>query len=1514
MLLNEGNKSRTVAATNMNAESSRSHSVFCLKITQSLTDSATGVINLLDLLIFENVSYQTSQIKKMRGEKVSRLSLVDLAGSEKVAKTGVEGSRLKEGCNINKSLHTLGLVISTLAEDSAKNKKKHIPYRDSVLTWLLKDSIGGNSKTVMISTISPSVDNYEETLSTLRYADRANKIVNNAVVNEDPNAKIIRELREELETLKKELEIAKEKINADVLSDRLKESEKLYLEMSKPWNEKLAETEKVQQAWADTLQSMGISVQSSGIKVEKEKFYLVNLNADPSLNELLVYYLKDLTLVGRADAKQKQDIQLMGPGISAEHCAFYMKNNHVCIAPIKDASTWVNGKNIHEETVLQHGDRIVLGVNHFFRLNCPTGSHLNENNKLKCSPSVTDFKRAQEEVLIHEKVNNRLVNKDGNDVPSIYDEDESKSMSPTMSNSNSIDENVSAFESAIHKMEQDFQSVRLNTMDTLSSSSTSSFNRLTNLGNQKINQVSSADFHFRIGLQKLKEKLLHAHAMAREANKICQDMSKYLRFCVTLQIPPYNLTSTRDKESLLCEPVIVCKYKMSSNEYDQTEHAAEIAKLLIYYNEFEYYIVQLREAFANRDLSVIDRLVSTLAVKESNYYNLIGVANLFVDLSLLQTLAAPFEYSLPIINQQGEKAGCLKIGLTLLTNRCDQSNDDSDRSSKLFEEKPCDLLRVRFRIIEAYDLPANSLVYCKYCFHNHFDAIIVKSKSDHTAVIKFNHEKEFTIDMSEEVELRSQFTMPIEVLAHKDHLKLNAQSKMTEKCAKNKLNTKKEREIDEKMNKFNQYLVESWNEVSKAYELNVKILELDTDGNWSPVEVKQENAIETGGVYQLKQGQSRQIYVTLNQTNPDNVIWYNGAQFRYEPYKIDKISVGCVVGRDVNLLPLDSYHEADLNRLRKECKQVLETRKQYLYSQLQAENQTKESNDEEKERYESLCKQLVDIGEEQAAIDAPADNSGLPGSTMNWHPSINTEKHVPILFLDLNNSDFIINYGEGCLLKLEQNDSRFIEQKLIKWNDSSRTEIVDDAEIETDSYDHLNKYDEENCLKAVARWDSTAHQSHYLNQVTPLDKRIYLTIKVNLKLKKTQAHAISNEKSFVNVILRKRICITVYLPNSKLINLNRFKNLLNNSSLSRHSLLSKSKANVSTSITYRFISHIPRFLTEYENRESLASKAALSLNHHETTNTQSEDDSANAFHFEYYAKTIQAVDSILEQDRRQQITLMHTLCSQQNLSHNQREESFLINSRENTYGSLKSLNISTPTREPSEIFSKKNKHQESSLLLSEAKPSTLSSDSQKIFELCKLAECDADKKSKEEEEVLDSTVDDLILKDLEFKSQDENSKENVSNQENVKSDLVKNETKNKSENNLLLQVDSDLNRVNSNLSIASTLTNTSQMTTASQKEQAQIQLKQQMESLPDWVKENAHVIVSTNSVMNKPGYIRYIGPTNFAHGVWIGVELEQAYGKNDGSLKGVRYFTCPEDKGVFVRVDKLSLVVKKLLD
>jgi len=127
-----------------------------------------------------------------------------LAGSEKAGQTGATGDRLKEGCAINKSLSALGNCINVLADKAnGKAKDKIVPYRDAALTRILQTALGGNAKTIMVCALSPAFMNFEETLSTLRYADRAKKIKNKAVINESPQDKIIRELKEENGNLRK---------------------------------------------------------------------------------------------------------------------------------------------------------------------------------------------------------------------------------------------------------------------------------------------------------------------------------------------------------------------------------------------------------------------------------------------------------------------------------------------------------------------------------------------------------------------------------------------------------------------------------------------------------------------------------------------------------------------------------------------------------------------------------------------------------------------------------------------------------------------------------------------------------------------------------------------------------------------------------------------------------------------------------------------------------------------------------------------------------------------------------------------------------------------------------------------------------------------------------------------------------------------------------------------------------------------------------------------------------------
>ena len=174
--LRAGNEQRATASTGMNEKSSRSHSIFQISL----------------------------KLKGLNGQKSinCRANLIDLAGSERSDRAGTSGMRLKEGAAINKSLLTLGKVISTLAENKS-GSTEWVPYRDSILTHLLRDSLGGNSQTAMIATVSCAASCKDETLSTLHYAQKAKAIVNNAKVNEEEEAATIRELQKEIELLKK---------------------------------------------------------------------------------------------------------------------------------------------------------------------------------------------------------------------------------------------------------------------------------------------------------------------------------------------------------------------------------------------------------------------------------------------------------------------------------------------------------------------------------------------------------------------------------------------------------------------------------------------------------------------------------------------------------------------------------------------------------------------------------------------------------------------------------------------------------------------------------------------------------------------------------------------------------------------------------------------------------------------------------------------------------------------------------------------------------------------------------------------------------------------------------------------------------------------------------------------------------------------------------------------------------------------------------------------------------------
>lgn len=402
-LMDEGNKARTVAATSMNETSSRSHAVFTLTVTQKRHDVET----------------------RMDTEKVAKISLVDLAGSERATSTGATGARLKEGAEINRSLSTLGRVIAALADLSMGKKKtmSMVPYRDSVLTWLLKDSLGGNSMTAMIAAISPADINFEETLSTLRYADSAKRIKNHAVVNEDPNARMIRELKEELAQLRSKLGngatsggIAEEQYPPDTpldqqivsitqadgttkrvskadIAEQLNQSEKLYEDLNQTWEEKLEKTERIHKEREAALEELGISIEKGfvGVSTPKRMPHLVNLSDDPLLAECLVYNIKPgTTAVGNVeDPGTTSEIRLNGSKIMKDHCTFENVDGLVTLVPRDGAAIMVNGLRMDKPTRLRSGNRVILGDFHIFRFNHPQEARAERKEQSLLRHSVT---------------------------------------------------------------------------------------------------------------------------------------------------------------------------------------------------------------------------------------------------------------------------------------------------------------------------------------------------------------------------------------------------------------------------------------------------------------------------------------------------------------------------------------------------------------------------------------------------------------------------------------------------------------------------------------------------------------------------------------------------------------------------------------------------------------------------------------------------------------------------------------------------------------------------------------------------------------------------------------------------------------------------------------------------------------------------------------------------------------------------------------------------------------------
>lgn len=387
-----GTTNRTIGATNMNATSSRAHTVTTITFKQTFYSGG-----------------------KPTNQKKSNINLVDLAGSERQRTTGADAARLKEGSNINKSLSFLGKVISILA-DKASGKKSAkaaiVPYRESKLTRILQNALGGNSKTAMIAAVSPASINFEESYGTLIYANQVKAIKNQAKVNENPQDKLIRELKEENEMLKQMMD-KKQDMRVEAKKDK-KENEDVM-----------------------------------------SKVRIMNISDDPMLTGQIHHSFKNgVNVLGRSKKGKHPDIALNGLGVVEQHnkVSFDEKSGELVIHPNSENSnknkTHVNGELMTTDTHLKHGDQVIFGNNTLYIVLYP-----GEPNP---APNLLDYETAMQ-IILQNQMNEFKDNEQEKEIKRKYEEERGKIDKENKEREKEIKRKQKEMEERRRKMEEELK-------------------------------------------------------------------------------------------------------------------------------------------------------------------------------------------------------------------------------------------------------------------------------------------------------------------------------------------------------------------------------------------------------------------------------------------------------------------------------------------------------------------------------------------------------------------------------------------------------------------------------------------------------------------------------------------------------------------------------------------------------------------------------------------------------------------------------------------------------------------------------------------------------------------------------------------------------------------------------------------------------------------------------------------------------------------------------------------------
>ncbi|KFV02195.1 Kinesin-like KIF13B [Tauraco erythrolophus] len=1258
---------------------------------------------------------------------------------------------------------------------------------------------------------------------------------------------------------------------------------------------------------------------------------------------MLINFSQEHTLIG---SDNSQDIQLCGMGILPEHCIIDITpEGQVMLTPQKNTRTFVNGSAVVCPIQLHHGDRILWGNNHFFRLNLPKkkkADHEDEerDSSMKCSSSVEQldidgdnssevsseinfsYEYAQMEVTMKALGSNDPMQ---SILQSLEQQHEEEKRSALERQRLMYEHELEQLRRRLSPEKQHFRS-----MDRFSFHSPSAQQRLRQWAEEREEMLTHS-------LRKLREQIVKANLYVREANFIGEELDKRTEYKVTLQIPASSLNANSKRGAILSEPAIQVRRKGKGKQIWSLE-------------KLENRLVDMRDLYQEwKDCEEDNPVMRAYFRRADPFYDeqenhsLIGVANVFLECLFYDV---KLQYAVPIINQKGEVSGRLHVEVVRVSGEIDDrlvggedSPDDSNENDTQERKLVC-----RIKILQATGLPQHlsNFVFCKYTFWDQLEPVIVAPEVDPSlssiskeprCMVVFDHCNEVSVNISEDfMEHLYDGALAIEVYGHKQSGDRKNPALWDLGIIQAKTRSLRDR----------------WSEVTRKVELWVQILELNENGEYCPVEVTPAKDVCTGGIFQLRQGQSRRIQVEVRSVQESGTL-------PLMEESILSVGIGCVQIKHVKSpkVPenyqeeedeMDSYQDRDLERLRRKWLCALTKRQEYLDQQLQKLVGKPDKTEDDADREAQLLEMRLTLTEERNAVMVPSAGSGIPGAPAEWTPVPGMETHIPVIFLDLNADDFSSQdnlddpeAGGWDATLVAEEEEEFFELQIVKHHDSE--------------------------VKAEASWDSTVHDCIQLSKGTAADERVYLIVRATVQL---------SHPAEMQLVLRKRICVNVYGRQG-----------FAQSFLRR---MSHRSSIPGCGVTFEIVSNIPEDAQGAEER-------VFAANFEDAASADSEA------YIEKYLRSVLAVENILTLDRlRQEVAVKEQLMGKgkfyrrslsspnvnrlsgsrqdlaplYNLSSNRAVPRIMVQSASIEASAAKIKQVSTsqnvtirfsyllqtpetdkspektpkvPLQQPtgdtqaqdsqegppsplSEASSGYFSHSVSTATLSEAlaagsdavaqpggqmpagsdfpapsvaqvSPSDVPGHSDSSSESCVSTKRERQARKRE----MASGTSELGFPKPQFHP-DQSSQPGVAASpfkiQKVKTSELKSFTSMLGADPMCSLNAEELQDGEKSASAARGLNHNGSETAEEKLEVASD--SEDANEIPEWLKEGEYVTVGTN----KTGTVRYIGPTDFQEGTWVGVELDLPSGKNDGSIGGKQYFRCNPGYGLLVKPGRVK--------